>query len=192
MPRFFQSLVSALLTLIAFVSRSYFLAETLKYFYLLFSEYDIISLDDWVFNTEGHPLPCIPGRTGGKIDTIYNFLFSFPILGSICCSRLNYHSDSESVLLAMRASCIFLPIQSDVSVHLFMHTFLNCESRPFILSLIFPVALLTCIFVPLLFPAQSSLHSSRQSPLIHEPSQLSLCRSRLRLILAPFLILTTP
>ena len=36
---------------------SYFLAETLKYLYLLFSEEDIIPLDQWVFNTEAHPLP---------------------------------------------------------------------------------------------------------------------------------------
>jgi mannosyl-oligosaccharide alpha-1,2-mannosidase len=34
---------------------SFWLAETLKYFYLLFSEPDTISLDDWVFNTEAHP-----------------------------------------------------------------------------------------------------------------------------------------
>ena len=36
---------------------SYFLAETLKYLYLLFSEEDLIPLERWVFNTEGHPLP---------------------------------------------------------------------------------------------------------------------------------------
>lgn len=35
---------------------SFWLAETLKYFYLLFSETDVISLDEWVFNTEAHPL----------------------------------------------------------------------------------------------------------------------------------------
>ncbi|KAK6363039.1 hypothetical protein TWF730_000486 [Orbilia blumenaviensis] len=35
---------------------SFWLAETLKYFYLLFSEPDVISLDDYVFNTEAHPL----------------------------------------------------------------------------------------------------------------------------------------
>ncbi|KAK3317846.1 glycosyl hydrolase family 47-domain-containing protein [Cercophora scortea] len=35
---------------------SFWLAETLKYFYLLFSTPDVISLDDWVFNTEAHPL----------------------------------------------------------------------------------------------------------------------------------------
>ncbi|XP_069080021.1 mannosyl-oligosaccharide 1,2-alpha-mannosidase IC [Pleurodeles waltl] len=39
------------------VQQSFFLAETLKYLYLLFSEDDLISLEDWVFNTEGHPLP---------------------------------------------------------------------------------------------------------------------------------------
>ncbi|KAF2260726.1 seven-hairpin glycosidase [Lojkania enalia] len=34
---------------------SFWLAETLKYFYLIFSTPDMISLDDWVFNTEAHP-----------------------------------------------------------------------------------------------------------------------------------------
>ncbi|KAI3642906.1 hypothetical protein MP228_012461 [Amoeboaphelidium protococcarum] len=34
---------------------SFFLAETLKYLYLLFSDDDLISLDDYVFNTEAHP-----------------------------------------------------------------------------------------------------------------------------------------
>ncbi|KAL2338689.1 hypothetical protein Fmac_013135 [Flemingia macrophylla] len=36
--------------------QSYFLAETLKYLYLLFSPSSIISLDEWVFNTEAHPI----------------------------------------------------------------------------------------------------------------------------------------
>ena len=36
---------------------SYFLAETLKYFYLLFADDSVISLDDYVLNTEAHPLP---------------------------------------------------------------------------------------------------------------------------------------
>ena len=31
-------------------------AETLKYYYLLYAEADVISLDDYVFNTEAHPL----------------------------------------------------------------------------------------------------------------------------------------
>ena len=34
---------------------SYWLAETLKYFYLLYSEPDLVSLDDYVLNTEAHP-----------------------------------------------------------------------------------------------------------------------------------------
>jgi hypothetical protein len=39
--------------------KSYFLAETLKYLYLLFCEEKYISLDEFVFNTEAHPLPII-------------------------------------------------------------------------------------------------------------------------------------
>ncbi|THW93333.1 seven-hairpin glycosidase [Aureobasidium pullulans] len=34
---------------------SFWLAETLKYFYLLFSQEDVVSLDEWVLNTEAHP-----------------------------------------------------------------------------------------------------------------------------------------
>ncbi|KAL1867360.1 hypothetical protein VTK73DRAFT_4207 [Phialemonium thermophilum] len=37
------------------VMESFWLAETLKYFYLIFSSPWLISLDDFVFNTEGHP-----------------------------------------------------------------------------------------------------------------------------------------
>ncbi|GER53688.1 Mannosyl-oligosaccharide 1,2-alpha-mannosidase [Striga asiatica] len=36
--------------------QSFFLAETLKYLYLLFSPPSVISLDEWVFNTEAHPI----------------------------------------------------------------------------------------------------------------------------------------
>ncbi|XP_059610000.1 mannosyl-oligosaccharide alpha-1,2-mannosidase IA [Phlebotomus argentipes] len=39
------------------VQQSFFLAETLKYLYLLFSDDSFIPLDEWVFNTEAHPLP---------------------------------------------------------------------------------------------------------------------------------------
>ena len=34
---------------------SFWIAETLKYYYLLFAEPDVISLDEWVLNTEAHP-----------------------------------------------------------------------------------------------------------------------------------------
>jgi mannosyl-oligosaccharide alpha-1,2-mannosidase len=55
------------------VQQSFFLAETLKYLYLLFSDDELISLDEWVFNTEAHPLP-IKGhnkfyRSSNDIDT---------------------------------------------------------------------------------------------------------------------------
>jgi len=39
------------------VQQSFFMAETLKYLYLLFSDDDLIDLKQWVFNTEAHPLP---------------------------------------------------------------------------------------------------------------------------------------
>lgn len=51
--------------------QSFFLAETLKYLYLLFSPTTVISLDEWVFNTEAHPLKIVTRRDGevsGKSD----------------------------------------------------------------------------------------------------------------------------
>ena len=38
------------------VQQSFFMAETLKYFYLLFASSDALDLDAWVLNTEAHPL----------------------------------------------------------------------------------------------------------------------------------------
>jgi mannosyl-oligosaccharide alpha-1,2-mannosidase len=35
---------------------SFWLAETLKYFYLIFADEELVNLDDWVLNTEAHPL----------------------------------------------------------------------------------------------------------------------------------------
>jgi mannosyl-oligosaccharide alpha-1,2-mannosidase len=35
---------------------SYWMAQTLKYFYLIFSPPDVLSLDEYVFNSCGHPL----------------------------------------------------------------------------------------------------------------------------------------
>ncbi|KAJ7249448.1 glycoside hydrolase family 47 protein [Mycena rebaudengoi] len=36
---------------------SWFMAETLKYLFLLFTDEELVPLDKWVFNTEAHPLP---------------------------------------------------------------------------------------------------------------------------------------
>eukprot|EP01130_Rhizamoeba_saxonica_P005708 TRINITY_DN2267_c0_g1_i1.p1 TRINITY_DN2267_c0_g1~~TRINITY_DN2267_c0_g1_i1.p1 ORF type:complete len:601 (+),score=157.02 TRINITY_DN2267_c0_g1_i1:39-1841(+) len=38
------------------VQQSYYLAESMKYLYLLFAPDDVIPLDEFVFNTEAHPL----------------------------------------------------------------------------------------------------------------------------------------
>ncbi|KAI3800768.1 hypothetical protein L1987_28862 [Smallanthus sonchifolius] len=38
---------------------TFFLGETLKYLYLLFSDTDVIPLTEFVFNTEAHPIPII-------------------------------------------------------------------------------------------------------------------------------------
>ncbi|GJQ84617.1 hypothetical protein Trydic_g10226 [Trypoxylus dichotomus] len=39
------------------VQQSFFLAETLKYLYLLYSDDSLLNLNEWVFNTEAHALP---------------------------------------------------------------------------------------------------------------------------------------
>ncbi|KAJ7473943.1 glycoside hydrolase family 47 protein [Mycena latifolia] len=36
---------------------TFLMSETLKYLYLLFSDNSVLPLDEWVFNTEAHPLP---------------------------------------------------------------------------------------------------------------------------------------
>uniref|UniRef100_A0A5K3FNI3 alpha-1,2-Mannosidase n=1 Tax=Mesocestoides corti TaxID=53468 RepID=A0A5K3FNI3_MESCO len=46
------------------VQQSYFLAETLKYLYLIFCDDLVLPLDRWVFNTEGHPFPIMGNPTG--------------------------------------------------------------------------------------------------------------------------------
>jgi mannosyl-oligosaccharide alpha-1,2-mannosidase len=69
--KMFEAIVAETRTEIAFASiddvswkhspksdkmESFWMAETLKYFYLLYSKPDVVSLDDFVFNTEAHPL----------------------------------------------------------------------------------------------------------------------------------------
>lgn len=53
---------------------SFWLAETLKYFYLLFDDPSNVSLDEWVLNTEAHPMSLAGGpasrykESGSKIN----------------------------------------------------------------------------------------------------------------------------
>ncbi|KAF6155642.1 hypothetical protein GIB67_034737 [Kingdonia uniflora] len=46
--------------------QSFFLAETFKYLYLLFSPSSVISFDEWVFNTEAHPLKIVTRNEKGQ------------------------------------------------------------------------------------------------------------------------------
>ncbi|NWX45349.1 MA1A1 mannosidase, partial [Steatornis caripensis] len=48
------------------VQQSFFLSETLKYLYLLFSEDDLLPFEHWVFNTEAHPLPVLHKDDGNE------------------------------------------------------------------------------------------------------------------------------
>ena len=48
--------------------QSFFLAETLKYLYLMFGSNDEINLDEWVFNTEAHPLRIVPMKAPTDAD----------------------------------------------------------------------------------------------------------------------------
>ncbi|CAC5376255.1 MAN1A_C [Mytilus coruscus] len=51
------------------VQQSFFLAETLKYLYLTFSEDTVIPLNKWVFNTEAHPFPIQGANTVKEIES---------------------------------------------------------------------------------------------------------------------------
>ena len=50
---------------------SYFISETLKYLLLLFGPDDFISLDQFVFTTEAHPLRRLQGKDASKKKFLY-------------------------------------------------------------------------------------------------------------------------
>lgn len=60
--------------------QSFFLAETLKYLYLLFSPPTVISLDEWVFNTEAHPLKIVTRNDKVEISKGVSNLQHKPII----------------------------------------------------------------------------------------------------------------
>ncbi|PWN53950.1 hypothetical protein IE53DRAFT_383526 [Violaceomyces palustris] len=46
---------------------TFWLSETLKYLYLLFSDQELVPLSEWVFNTEAHPLPVFEPTFGTTV-----------------------------------------------------------------------------------------------------------------------------
>lgn len=61
--------------------QSFFLAETLKYLYLLFSPSSVIPLDEWVFNTEAHPLRIVTRNEAEPVKNSNEKQKSFPRIG---------------------------------------------------------------------------------------------------------------
>ncbi|KAL3472790.1 glycoside hydrolase [Aspergillus californicus] len=57
---------------------SFWMAETLKYFYLLFSDREFLPLEDNVFNTEAHPMPRF--KTSGELKTGWARLGRTPVV----------------------------------------------------------------------------------------------------------------
>jgi len=51
---------------------SYFLAETLKYLFLIFSDSNVLPTDEWVFNTEAHPLRIWSNEEALNMKTMIN------------------------------------------------------------------------------------------------------------------------
>ena len=54
------------------VQQSFWLAETLKYLYLIFSSDEFISFDQWVFNTEAHPFPIRNRNPAFPINSVFD------------------------------------------------------------------------------------------------------------------------
>ena len=54
------------------VQNSWFLAEVLKYLFLLFSPDDVLPLDKFVMNTEAHPIPKVSARQAGGESTAWS------------------------------------------------------------------------------------------------------------------------
>lgn len=57
---------------------TFFVGETLKYFYLLFSDESHVPLTEYVFNTEAHPLPIFDVRPSKTLFDKLDFLKQSP------------------------------------------------------------------------------------------------------------------
>lgn len=53
---------------------SFWFSETLKYFYLIFAEPDLLSLDEWVLNTEAHPFKLPAKGEGQRLEKTSKFV----------------------------------------------------------------------------------------------------------------------
>lgn len=74
--------------------QTFFLAETLKYLYLLFSPSTVIPLNEWVFNTEAHPLR-IKARMNEPIS------LEDPVEGHVS-TEITKHQDATSARIQQR------------------------------------------------------------------------------------------
>jgi mannosyl-oligosaccharide alpha-1,2-mannosidase len=52
---------------------SFFLAETMKYLYLTFSDSDVLSPTEWVFTTEAHPIRMWDEETVRRFRDVLTF-----------------------------------------------------------------------------------------------------------------------
>ncbi|PSS02469.1 glycosyl hydrolase family 47-domain-containing protein [Coniella lustricola] len=73
---------------------SFWLAETLKYFYLVFSEWDLVDLDVWVLNTEAHPLR--------RLDIECRFIRNVRAAKTIADERAVIQKESASIRASFR------------------------------------------------------------------------------------------
>ncbi len=138
------------------VQQSFFLAETLKYLYLLFSDDSLLPIDHWVFNTEAHPIPilsswmfplCWVSFCHTSLISVIAFSHTLPTLDgdriinmlTSCCTSWG-HWIIRSVL---QSAVSIVPFVMLVEPYLWLwffafmpytanHRWFNCTSNPFL------------------------------------------------------------
>mgnify|MGYP002045110062 CR=1 FL=1 len=81
--------------------QTFWLAETLKYFYLIFADADVVHLDEWVFNTAAHPLRLHRACACRSVRSLPRALFSRSVRGRNDL-RLTMHGRRVRALLVSR------------------------------------------------------------------------------------------